>query len=132
MHYTLEVPEDIYTRALEIARTTAQPVEQVLVDQLMMLTLPPDEQAELNALRQLSDDALWSIAAEQMAESIQTRMQILMERNSRGQITEDEYQELAKLVERGNRLMVRKAEASGILMERGHPFTPQDYTRKHE
>ena len=35
-------------------------------------------------------------------------------------------------VARGNRLMVRKAEAAGILMERGHAFTQQNFKSQHE
>lgn len=46
-------------------------------------------------------------------------MQVLMDKNNFGTITDDEYRELEEDVERGNRLMVRKAEATGILMGRG-------------
>jgi hypothetical protein len=53
-------------------------------------------------------------------------MQVLMDKNSLT-ITEDEYTELAAYVERGNRLIVRKAETAGILMERGHTFTQRDF-----
>lgn len=59
----LQVPEEISTRARQIAERMAQPVEQVLLDHLKTLSaplpvLPPDAQAELDALHQLSDDAL--------------------------------------------------------------------------
>lgn len=136
MSHTLIVPDEIYTRAEEIAHDTARPVDEVLLEQLRLLAdpltaLPPDEQAELTALRHLSDDALWTIAAEQMPETVQEQMQTLMDRNSQGTITEDEYAELEQLVNRGNRLMLRKAEASGLLIERGHPFTQADFKRKH-
>jgi hypothetical protein len=90
--------------------------------------MPEDEQAELKALHFLSDDALWTIAAEQMPESQKSRMETLMDANTRGTITENEFSELEALVERGNRLMLRKAEASGILIERGHSFKQEDFT----
>lgn len=130
--YMLAVPEAVYDRAREIAEATSRPVDQVLLDQLKRLSvplpiLPPDEQAELDALRQLSDDTLWTIAREQMPQDIQNRMQILMDRNSLGTITPKEYQELEQYVERGQRLMLRKAEASGILMKRGYKFTQDDF-----
>ena len=88
------------------------------------------EIAELDALKALSDDTLWTIAREQMPDDVQARMQVLMDRNSLGQISDDEYRELETLVEHGNRLMVRKAEAAGILMERGYKFTQQDFKPK--
>lgn len=128
----LKVPEDISARARQIAETTAQPVEQVLLDYLKTLSTPlptllPDEQAELDALKQLSDDALWTIAREQMPDDAQIRAHDLMTRNTQGTITNAEVEELQKLVERGDRLMLRKAEASSLLRERGHNFTQQDF-----
>jgi hypothetical protein len=132
--YMLTVPPEVYRRARRIARKTSQQVEQVLIDHLKTLSeplplLPPDEQEELDALRHLSDDALWTIAREQMPANVQARMQILMDKNNFGTIQADEYAELEQYVESGNRLMVRKAEAAGILMERGHKFTQQDFKR---
>lgn len=121
----LTVPEDVSSRAREIARTTAQPVEQVLLAHLKTLSfpqpiLPPDEQAELDALKHLSTDALWTIAREQMPDDMQVRAHELMDKNSRGSITDEEYLELQKLVERSDRLMVRKAEAVDLLRQRGY------------
>jgi hypothetical protein len=123
-NFTLTIPEDVYDRARRIAEETAQPVEQILIEHLKHLpdsfsALPPDEQEELAALQHLSDDALWTIAAEQMPHEVQERMQILMDANSLGTITPKEYQELGGYVDRGNRLM-----------ERGHKFTQQDFRPK--
>lgn len=134
----VNIPEDVYTRLREIATATNQSLETVLVNRLKttfsepLPTLPPDEQAELDALRHLSDDALWTIAAEQMPDAAQARAHELMDKNSLGHITPEEYQELESLVERGDRLMLRKAEASVILIERGHTFTQDDFVHKHE
>jgi hypothetical protein len=128
----LTVPEDISIRARQIAETTEQSAEQVLMDHLKTLSplaaLPHDEQVELAALKHLSDDALWTIAREQMPEEVQQRAHVLMERNARGQITDTEYTELQHMVERGDRLMVRKAEAAALLRARGHHFTQKDFT----
>ncbi len=119
----LTIPDDISDRAREIAETTAQPVEQVLLDHLKTLapplpTLPPDLQAELDALKLLSDDTLWTIARDQMPDDAQARAHDLMTRNTHGAITDAEYEELQALVERADRLMVRKAEAAVLLKER--------------
>ena len=122
--YTLTVPEEVYRRAQAIAEETSQPVDRVMIDYLRTLSaplpaLPPEEEAELAALRSLSDDALWTIAREQLPQAIQTYMQGLMDKNSLGSITPDEYKELEALVDRAQRLMVRKSEAAALLTDRG-------------
>ncbi|MCC6617140.1 MAG: hypothetical protein IT320_26945 [Anaerolineae bacterium] len=128
--YMLTVPEEVYARARQIAEETSRPVDQVMIEYLRTLStplpaLPPDEEAELEALKNLSDDALWTIAREQMPNDVQTRMQDLMDKNSRGTLASDEYSELEMLVERGQRLMVRKSEAAALLTERGYTVTPR-------
>ena len=133
--YMLTVPEDIYARARRIAEETAQPVDQVMLEYLRTLSTPlpalaPEEEAELEALKNLSDDALWTIAREQMSEELQTQMLALMDKNSLGTITAEEYSELTALVERGQRLMVRKSEAAALLTQRGYTITPKDMTAR--
>lgn len=129
--YTLSVPEDVYLQAQQVAKETAQPVDQVMIAYLRTLSaplpvLPPEEEAELEALKHLSDDALWTIAREQMPDEQQQALQALMDKNSQGGITPEEYAELEALVERGQRLMVRKSEAAALLTGRGYRVTPQD------
>lgn len=131
----LTIPENISERVRELALQIDKEPEQILLEHLTTLSLPllpPDEQAELDALKHLSDDALWTIAHEQMPESAQTRANQLMDKNSRQVITEDEYAELQSLVERSDRLMVRKAEAASILQGRGYSFTQTDFLSVHE
>jgi hypothetical protein len=129
---TLQVPQHIYERAQQVAETTAQPVEVVLLQEIenafspALPKLPPDEEAELESLKYLSDDALWTIAREQMAMALRTRMETLMDKNSRGTITPDEYHELEDLVDRGQRLMLRKSQAAALLTDRGYKVTPKE------
>jgi hypothetical protein len=136
---TLPIPASVYDHARRTAEQTARPIEQVLVEYLEAAAsesqdepLPADEQAELDALARLSDDALWTIAREQMPLAAQARMQVLMDRNSRGQLSEAERQELEELVERGDRLTLRKAEAAALLTERGYKVTPSDLAARNE
>ena len=131
--YTLTVPEEVYACARKIAEETSQSVDQVMIEYLRTLsaplpTLPPEEEAELEALKNLSDDALWTIAREQMPDDLQALMQDLMDKNSVGTIIPEEYIELGSLVERGQRLMVRKSEAAALLTRRGYKITPKDMT----
>ena len=132
----LKVPEDIAVRARQIAETVAQPVEQLLLNHLKTLTAPlpvlsPDTRAELDAIQHLSDDALWTIAREQMPEDVRARAHALMDKNSRSVITDEEHAELEQLVERGDRLMLRKAEAAALLRKRGYTLTQKDFQAKH-
>jgi hypothetical protein len=129
--FTLTIPDKLYQRAQQIAEAVSQPVARVLLEQLQLWTdaVPPldtDEEAELQALRYLSDDALWTIAREQMPQEIQARMQVLLDKNTRGAIMEDEYTELTSLVERGQRLMLRKSEAAALLTKRGYTVSKKD------
>lgn len=133
---TLILPADISDRARQIAETTSRPVEQILIEHLKSLSsplpeLPPDEQAELDALHHLSDDALWTIAREQVPDDAQTQAQKLMGKNSRSTISDLEAVELEKLVRRADRVMLRKAEAGAILKERGYPFSQEDFRPQH-
>ena len=126
--YTLNIPDDVYEQVRQIAEAQSQSVEQVMLEQLKALlpALPPDEEAELAALQQLSDDALWTIAREQLPLAVQAQMQTLMDKNSRGTISAAERAELAMLVERGQRLTLRKSEASALLTRRGYRVTPDN------
>jgi hypothetical protein len=127
-HYsiTLPVPDDIYDCARRIAEGTSQSIEAVLLQQLKdafaapLPDLAPEEQRELEALRFLSDDALWTIARDQMSEDRQVRMQTLMDANSQGTLDDAQRSELEALVTQGQRLSVRKAQAAALLTERGY------------
>ena|SRR5687767_15805648 len=126
---TLTIPEHLYNQARRLAEKKSVPIEQLLVHQLEAIfvelpSLPSDEQSELEALTHLSDQALWTIAREQMPEEIQQRMQSLMTANNLGTISTSERDELTTLVEQGQRLMLRKAKAMALLTERGHSVHP--------
>jgi hypothetical protein len=126
--YTVSIPESLYDRAKRVAEQADQPVEQVILARLEeslepLIDLPVEERTELHALAYLSDDTLWTIAREQMPNARQERMQALMDKNSLGTISDDEYQELGRLVEQGERLTLRKAEAMKLLMDRGYSVT---------
>jgi hypothetical protein len=128
--YILTVPDDVFRRARKLAEQTARPVDKVMIEHLRTLppslpALPPEEEAELEALAHLSDDTLWTIAREQMGADVQARVQELMDKNSLGTLLEGEYGELEQLVDRGQRLMLRKSAAAALLVERGYTIAPE-------
>ncbi len=128
--YILTVPDDVVYRARQLAEQSQRPVDRILIEHLRTLpvvlpTLPEDEEAELAALIHLTDDTLWTIAQEQMSSENQERLQLLMDRHSLGLATA-ERDELAQLVERSERLMLRKSMAAALLAERGYSVSPTD------
>lgn len=130
--YVITIPEALYDKARRLAEAQSENIDKVIqvslenaLDNPRSL-LPREELAELEALRFLSDDALWTIAREQMPQAKQAIMQSLMDKNTVGTITEEEHQQLSDLVEQGQRLTLRKAEAMKLLIERGYPVTLDD------
>jgi hypothetical protein len=124
--YTITISETLYNKARRMADAQSESVEDIIRQHLEnaldnpRLALPADERAELEALRFLSDDTLWTIAREQMAASKQAQVQKLMDKNSRGTIMTEEYVLLSDLVEQGQRLTLRKSEAMKLLIQRGY------------
>ena len=124
--YTVSIPDSLYEKAQRLAKHTAQSVDDLICMRLEdaldqpMLDLPSDERVELHAMSYLSTDALWTIAREQMQPDLQHSMSQLMEKNSQGTITEDEFRDLSALVERGQRLTLRKSQAMKLLLDRGY------------
>jgi hypothetical protein len=122
----IHIPDSLSSRLRQLSAQRKQSVEKIVTDRLFtslddeLAGLPTAEQAELRALYYLSDDALRAIAAEQMSSSNQKLLAQLMERNSRGKLGKEEQNILEALVERGDQLMLRKAEASAILIQRGY------------
>lgn len=121
----IQLPENLSTRLNLLAVRRRQPVEKIVTERLFTALddeldrLPSVERAELRALHHLSNDALHVIAAEKMSANNQALMAELMERNSLGKLSPKEQDTLVALVERGDQLMLRKAEAAAILVHRG-------------
>ncbi|MBK9124894.1 MAG: hypothetical protein IPM16_17490 [Chloroflexi bacterium] len=124
---TLDVPESVYSRAEQMATVGNQRVQDVLIAELLQAldtggpALPESEEAELAALRYLSNDALWTIARERLPQDVEARLGDLLER--KGDLTDDERAETEVLIERADRLMVRRAEAAMLLSRRGITVT---------
>jgi hypothetical protein len=130
--YTISIPSALYEKAQRVARQTARQVDEVIRTRLEgaldepSFELPEDERDELKAMAYLSDDALFNLMREQMQRPKQERLSALMDKNSRGTISANEYTELAALVEDGQRLTLRKARAMSLLMDRGYTLRLDD------
>ena len=131
----ISIPEELSTRLRQLAARRGRPVEEILTDRLLTAldeeldNLPAAEAAELRALHHLSEDALRAIAAEQMSAENQARLAQLLEGQAQGTLTRVEQETLAALVERGDQLMLRKAEAAAILVHRGYSGSAAELMR---
>lgn len=96
--------------------TDDQPDPEISAEQL----------AALEPMENLSDDALWAAAREQMPARVQVRMSVLMTKNNFGTITDEEYAELSAHVEEGDTLTLRKATAMKYLTDRGYKVSLDD------
>jgi hypothetical protein len=108
---TIHVPEQLYEQLRQRALQSAQPIEELLMMQLtatLFEPIPPEDRAEISALQRLSDEALWTLAAEQMPRADQERLSLLLALNKRASLSEVETSELDGLVERGDRLICGK------------------------
>lgn len=128
----IQLPENLSSRLRQLAARRQEPVEKIVEERLFTALdkeldeLPTAEQAELRALHHLSDDALRAIAGEQMSADNQAQISQLMNGQSKGKLTHDQQKLLAALVDRGEQLMLRKAEAAAILVRRGYEGTLTD------
>jgi hypothetical protein len=132
--YVITISEALYDKARRLAEVQSENIDDLIRMRLenalddSRMALPHDERAELEALHFLSDDALWTIAREQMPETKQSMMKPLMDKNTSGTLTDKEQVQLSNLVEQGQRLTLRKAEAMKLLVERGYTITMNDLT----
>ena len=130
--YTVSIPDSLYQKAQQVAQQKSLSVDDVIRTRLEgafdqpLFDLPDDEKEELKAMAYLSDDTLWTIAREQMQPGLEKRISALLTRNQRGTITTAEYQELEDLVERGDKLTLRKSQAMKYLTERGYSISLDD------
>jgi hypothetical protein len=121
---TVTLPDDITEQAQTIADMTKRPVEQVVIEHLRTLrfpdsALPHEIRSELEALAYLSDDALWVIARERLPRRVQARADELLD-DAQPELTGDMQNELADILDRADRVMLRKAEATVLLKRRGY------------
>jgi hypothetical protein len=127
---TIELPESIFHRFVQIAETTQQPLED-LIAQSVVNNLPPSAEnapielrAELAEMQTLSVDELLAIAQTQ-ANAIQHENHVqLLEKNQAGSLSAEEQRDLTDMRQIADRLMLRKAYAWAILRWKGHRVPP--------
>ncbi len=94
--------------------------------------LPPELQAEVEALAGTTDEALWEVAQSTFPTDRRRLYERLLDKNSTNTITPIERDELKALRFESERLMLRKAHAYALLKWRGHVLPSiHDLRRDH-
>jgi hypothetical protein len=127
---TIELPEAIFHRFVQIAEATQQPLED-LIAQSVVSNLPPSAEnaplelrAELMEMQTLSVGELLAIAQTQ-TDAIQHEHHVqLLEKNQAGLMSPEEQSELTNVRLTADRLMLRKAYAWSVLRWKGHRLPP--------
>ena len=121
----LELPDDIYEHLRRAAEGTNQPLEKALLNIVRGATpslekVPPEYRPELEALEDLSDQELWTMARTPLPSAKQRRLDSLLSKNQQGQLSDRERQVLAGLRADADRRMLRRSYAYLLLKYRGH------------
>jgi hypothetical protein len=122
---TLELPDDVYERVRRAAKGMNQPLEKALVNIVRAATpslekVPAEYRAELEAMEDLGDEELWSISRDRPTPARQRRLERLLDKNQRGELTDRERRALVELRAEGDRRMLQRSYAALLLKYRGH------------
>lgn len=129
---TLNIPDNLYQQMRRQALVSKQSVDELAQATLSRFLpamleieedLPPDLQVELKAMEQLSDAALWSLAAGQLGESEQKELEYLGEKQKETALTAEEQQRQEALLTAYDELLLRRSHAAVLLQARGHDLS---------
>lgn len=110
---TLTLPDAVYRQAQRVAKTTQQAIEEVV-----LTWIHPAPEEELVGLEALSSDELRAVTQTTVSPVRIRRLQDLLTAQRQRNLTEDEQQEAAKLVEQEDLLTLRKSKALLLLKQR--------------
>jgi len=116
--------EQLKHSAHKLKRSVPDMVRELVLQEVSLLpSLPPDVEAELAALAHLSDEALWLLARGTLSQAQQFELASLNRKAGRRRLTEVEKSHQQELIERYDRMLVRRAEAAQLLKARGYDLS---------
>ena len=125
---TLHLPDATYRRLVELSTKSERPLTEETV-YLLNSALATDESqtsditARLEHLSLLTDEELWNAATSTASEEDNELMQGLLEKRQRAGLTSNETEQLQVLSAHFNQIMMTRAKAATILLERGHDIS---------
>ena len=111
---TLTLPDAIYRQAQQVANTTQQAIEEVV-----LAWIHPAPEEGLMGLDKLSNDELLAIARTTVSPVYTRRLQGLLTTQRQRNLTDSEQQKATQLVEQEDLLTLRKSKALLLLKRRG-------------
>jgi hypothetical protein len=131
--HQITVSDSLYRRLKRQAKTMQASVDDVAHQTLerflppaVEADLPPKLQDELDAMEQLSDNALWQIAESVMNPDKVALYDVMLERLQANQLTAEGRILLDQLRRESDALTLRKAHAYALLQSRGHTLPSLD------
>lgn len=117
----LEIPEDVYEQARDIARCGNRSVESVLQDGLSILFGTSSEvEVSPDSLVDFSDEQLWEVVHRRLSWAKDSRLRTLMALGKEGRMSDQERQELEHIVAVVDRQMLLRTKALVLMKQRGH------------
>jgi len=91
--------------------------------QAVTLHLPPNLERAVRELQELDDEALWRVARDHLPRDAARDLETLNRKQQREGLTAAEEQTLTRLAEAYDRFLLLRAEAAGLLQQRGHDIS---------
>ena len=121
---TLNIPDDLYDRLKKRAEAAHRTVEAEVLDVVAGAVadgeLPVDVAQALAALAVADDETLWQAARSRLSQDVSDEIEELHFKRQREGLTDGEQQRLAGLMRQYERVLAIRAEAMGLLTERGY------------
>jgi plasmid stability protein len=125
---TIELPDALYERVRQRAETKNQTIEAEVVETVSNAIpdiegLAPELEAALKNLENLNDKALWKLARTKMSAKEIKKIHNLHYKRQDTNLSQNEEQELAELMQRYNKDILVRAKAAVILKRRGYDIS---------
>jgi hypothetical protein len=129
LHLPVPLFEQIERRAQDAHRSIeAELLEVVSTAVPAAKKLSPGLDAELSALELLDDSALWEAAETRLPQPDAERMEELHRKQRLTGLSEAEFQELSRLEQQSERVILVRSHAAFLLEQRGHDI--RSYLRR--
>lgn len=120
---TLTIPEALFNRLKILAEQTNRTVEAEVLKAVATAVadeeLPAEVAHAIAALAVADDAALWKAARSRLPQDVSDEIEVLHFKQQREGLTEDEKHRLAGLMRHYDLVLSVRAEAAGLLKERG-------------
>ena len=126
---TLHLPGSLYDHFKERAKRARRSLEAELLKVVEAAgmdsqeDLPPQLARAVGDLRELDDEALWRAARDHLPREAAEELESLNHKQQREGLSVAEEETLDRLAEAYDRFLLLRAEAAGLLQERGHDIS---------